>query len=311
MRSVRTITGDAAAAMFALGAASTDGTPIVVDNTPGAERLFILNADGDVVEVMSSVPYNLRVAQGLITGVSAVHKFGHAPDGMQTTATDLWSRADATPTQQIWVAPTQARVHAIVSSSTDDDGNPVGTGARTLRVWGLTSWTAAEVSEDITLNGTGAVNTANSYVIIHRMKVLTAGTTSINVGTITATAATDSSVTAVILPNDGQTQMAIYGVPSIQTLYLTQIIIGVNDNVAQTSVDISLLVNESPNVSPLNVRFTSKIEIQAQNSGSSSVDHVFDPLFAIPGPAIVKLQGLASAADMDTYGIFEGYLVTN
>lgn len=250
----------------------------------------------------------LNVASGGIPGVSIVNKFGRAPNGVQTTATDIWGRADATPTQQIWLAPTAARIHAIVSSSASDDGNPVGVGARTIRIWGLTSWSVAEVSEDITLDGTTPVNTANSYVMINRMKVLTSGATSINVGTITATAATDSTITAVILPGRGQTEQAIYGLPSTQSAYMINYHLSMNDPTAASRVDISLLVNENPNVQTTN--YLVKHSGHLSNQGSSAIDIPLQ-CAKYSGPAIIKLQGTGNAADLDVSASFDLYLKNN
>lgn len=308
-RQVRSLSGVPVAADFY----AIDGTPVVVNRTKGSEGIYILNDSDEIIELMSAIPFELRVPKGDVSGYGAVNKFGHAPSGAQTTATDIWDRADATPTQQIWVAPTQARVHAIASSSDVDGktGAPTSAGARTVQITGLTTWGTAESSETVTLDGTTPVNTANSYVIIHRMKVLTAGTTNINVGTITATAATDSSVTAAIRPSQGQTAMAIYGVPSTQKFYMTKLIASLNDNTAQTRLDMKLLVNESPDVSPLNVRFIDKSEFMIQNSGSSYVERSFEPYPAFAGPCIIKIQCVSSAADIDCYGAFDGYLVTN
>jgi hypothetical protein len=76
--------------------------------------------------------FALEVAKGNIPGHTSVNKYGHAKDGLQTTATDIWDRADAAATQQIWVAPTQARLHTISCvNSLDTSG---GTGANTVRV---------------------------------------------------------------------------------------------------------------------------------------------------------------------------------
>lgn len=244
----------------------------------------------------------LEIAAGRVTGKTAVNKYGRAPSGVQTSKTDIWDRADATPTQQIWTAPTQARVHNITSSSTSDDGDPTGTGARTIRVWGLTSWSTAETSEDITMDGTSNVATSNSYVIIHRMRVLTHGTAGPNVGIITATAQTDGTVTAQINAGVGQTNMAIYGIPSAQTAYMTYFECNAHEQSAPATavdVDFEMLVNYSPDVDETVAGFINKSNKGTRTTGSSDLARIYNPYFKIPGPAIVKFQGISSSADAD------------
>lgn len=258
--------------------------------------------------------FNLEVSKGNITGHTTVNKFGRAPTGVQTTATDIWDRATAAPLQSIWIAPTQARIHAIVSDDIDDSDsggvNPQSTGARTIRVYGLTGWGTAEVSEDIIMDGTTAVNTSNSYVIIHRMKVLTAGSSAINEGAITATAATDGTVTAQMNDNEGQTQMAIYGIPSTQTAYMTCFYGTVNkSSAAAGTVNFSLLVNEDANTDV--DLFIIKNTRGLQSTGQSSDEWCFKPHFKIAGPAIIKVQGRASANDIEASAGFDLILVTN
>lgn len=254
--------------------------------------------------------YALEVPKGEVDGMTSVNKFGRAPAGIQTTLTDVWDRANATPTQQIWVAPTQARLHNIKSSSASDDGDPVGVGARTVKIYGLTSWDEKEVSEIVILNGTTDVSTVNSYVIIHRMEVITSGATNINVGNITATAVTDGSVTAQINIGEGQTQMAIYGVPSVQTAYLAKYYFSFNKAGGATSfIDLSLMVNINPDVEL--TRFITKHTQGAQSNGSSNTGHEFEPYFKMVGPCIIKIQGIASAADIDGSAGFDMYLADN
>lgn len=248
-----------------------------------------------------AIPFDFLVAAGLIAGYKAENKFGQSTN-VDQTATDIWDRANATDDQAIWVAPTQARVHNIVSSDDGDVGG--GAGARTLRVYGLTDWDTVEQVEDITLNGTTNVPTVNAYVIIHRLEVLTKGATSSNIGLITATAVTDGTVTAQINVGEGQTQMAIYGLPSVQIAYMTQFWTGLNKSGGSPAgVDMRVLLNPEPNVQLTN--FITKHRDGLLNAGSSHFVHPFKPYKQFPGPCIIKMQGLGGANDLDISAGFD------
>lgn len=250
----------------------------------------------------------LDVSKGDLSNHSTLNKFGLAPTGVQTTATDIWDRADATPTQQTWTAPTQARAHTVKSSSASDDGSPAGVGARTIRVYGLTDWASGEDYEDITMDGTSTVTTTLSYVAINKMKVLTKGATNVNVGAITATAATDNTVTAAILAGEGETHMAIESIPSSQDLYLYNYYGSVNKaSGAAAHVNLSLKVNEEPDTELTN--FVTLNTRGLQSTGNSSDTWEFYPPLKVTGPAIVKVQGIASAADVEGSAGFSGILV--
>lgn len=256
--------------------------------------------------------FELEVAKGNISGHSAVNKFGRAPSGGQVTPTDVWDRADNTPTQQIWTAPTTARTHDVVSNDANDDGAPVGTGARTIKVSGLTGWGTNEVSENIIMNGTTNVPTGNAYVIIHRLEVLTKGASGPNVGVITATAQTDATVTAQINAGEGQTQMAIYGVPSTQVAYMMDYYLSISDASAVGSgegIMSNLLVNPEPD-SELTA-FLTKHSQGVAMPGTTLFRYEFEPPYKIPGPAIIKMQVTTETADVDTYAGFDLILVDN
>lgn len=255
--------------------------------------------------------YFSELSLGNVYGRKSVNKFGAAPNGLQTTITDVWDRADAVTTQQIWLAPTAARIHTIASSSAED--NTDQTGVDSVKIYYLPDWDTAETSEIITGNLTAGIAMNNAAVIIHRMKVIPQATTTGvggNIGTITATAATDLTITAAILPGNGQTEMAIYGVPSVQTALMhvwnAQV---AKAQASPVAADFRLRVNENPDVQTL--AFLRKDDMAVHSDGTSSREKPFCPPNIFPGPCIIKVQGIATTEDTDGDAGFDLELVDN
>ena len=257
--------------------------------------------------------YNLEVAKGNVTGAYVENKFGRNIEVDSAVTADVWDGGHTLASggvSLIWVAPTQARIHDIASSSADDDGDPVGVGARTVRIYGLKTWYLAETSEDIIMNGAVNAPTVNSYVIIHRIEVLTKGATSINVGIITATARTDNTITAQIRAGQGQTQMAIYGIPSGQVAFMSQFYLNANKAGGATAlIDSSLLMNPEPDAELLN--FQVKHTTGLMTAGTSAYSHTYDPPKTFTGPAIIKVQILSGTNSVDVSAGFDLILVDN
>lgn len=248
-----------------------------------------------------SVPA-LRMASGLIPLHRHVEKFGRSTNVDNGITTDIWDRANASNDQDIWVAPTVPRVHNLASTSASDALG--GVGANTVFVYGLASWGSDEVSELVIMNGTSNVATKRAYVIIYRMEVKQKGATSMNVGVITATAVSDATVTAQINATFGQTQMAIYGVPSTHTAFMVQLYASFNKSAGATgAIDVSLVVNTTPDQELTN--FTTKHTSGGITTGTSHFAHTFPTFKRINGPAILKMQAVGSANDLDVSAGFD------
>ena len=182
-------------------------------------------------------------------------------------------------------------------------------GANLVKVWGLKTWDTAETSETIMLQGTDAVNTVNSYVIIHRMKIVANGATNVNVGAVKATAASDATITAQINVGEGQTQMAIYGVPSTKKAYVKRLWGSTIDANAGSDVELKLLQNTCPNVQT--TQFITKRNFGLKGAGTSGENTYFEIPLAMDGPCILKIQGTGDNVDMDTSAEFDLILFDN
>ena len=252
----------------------------------------------------------LEASRGNILGVSTYNKFGRNTEIDAGVTADIWDGGHTGDVSLIWVAPTQARIHDIKSSSSDDDGNPVGDGARTIRIFGLKNWDTAESNEDIILNGTSNVATSNAYVLIHRMRVLTKGATNVNVGVITATAQSNNTITAQINAGKGQTQMCIYGIPSTQKVHMKRLYGNVNKaGGAAGLVDVTLLFNPEPDAEL--TRFLVRHTFGLQTVGTSALTISYSTPKILEGPGIIKIQVLSGTANMDVSAGFDLIIVDN
>ena len=300
-----------------LQAIKPDGTVTDIDATAGGNlktslEEFETTFYADPLPVADMM---LLIARGLRVGMSKVNKYGKATDGIQTTPTDVWDRADSDATQQIWLAPTAARIHTVASSSAADDGTPegAGVGAQAVRVWYLPDWDTKETFEDVVLNGLTGVAMLNAAVIIHRMKVIPVGVTyNINVGDICATAAVDGTITACVNAGEGQSQMAIYGIPSVQTGYMPNYDVNAHNTGNPSTVietEFTMMVNEHPDLNT--TTFLGKSNMGLIASGTTHVHKQYSPYKTIPGPAIIKFQAIATAADTEATAEFDLILVDN
>lgn len=145
-------------------------------------------------------------ALGQIPGRRTFLASGRNSD-VDTGPEDIWEGGGT------WVEPTTARTHNISSTSSSDSS--AGTGARTVMIYGLTSWSALDpVTEIVTMNGTTNVPTTNAYVNICSFRAITFGSSKTNAGIIRATAQVDNTVTSQMAIGAGQSLNAVCAVPA-------------------------------------------------------------------------------------------------
>ena len=254
---------------------------------------------------------NIAIAAGWVEGATSIEKFGQNEVVADNVTADVWD-GGATGGNLIWDAPT-ASTHTIASADAGDTAG--GAGARAVKVWGLKDWDTKEVSETVIMNTASPNSTVNSYVIIHRMRVTDNGDTSSNIGTITATADTGGVVTAQINPTKGQTHMAIWGLPSVQTAFLgvhCGSLIRASGGGSTGYLAINLAVNHDPANHP--TVFVRQSPIGLSLNGTSFYQKFFYVPKVIRGPAIIKMQVASKTSSLDVAAgfmcnVLENYLV--
>ena len=188
-----------------------------------------VNTTGSTTPSSAEIDFYLAVAKGDFTGYSNVSKFGYNPTVGSGNYESIWEGSNAYP----WMS-TDDQLE-VLSSDTDDTS--AGTGARTVELQGLdSSWNL--LTETVTMNGTSAVTTTGSFLRIFRAKVVTAGSSGRNEGTITIqdqdTSTTRALITNGVTDGNGQTLMAVYTIPAGKTGYVININVSSQKDQEQT-----------------------------------------------------------------------------
>lgn len=161
------------------------------------------------------------VALGKVPGVSRVSALGYNADvDTSTTPEDIW------PGGGLYPFKTAAGILEILSSSAND--TVAGTGCRTVLISGLDA-SYNVISETVSMNGTSAVQTVNSYLRVNSMRGdgnNSAGTS--NIGTITLRDTGAGTTRAIMEIGRGMSTAAVYTVPAGYTLVLYAVEISIN-----------------------------------------------------------------------------------
>ena len=193
---------------------SVDGSGVYLIDSDG-NNFGLLQTNNQIRTI--NTPYGYQISEGNITDHTAVRRFGHNPD-VGTAWETVSHIAD------LMYYPASVETLIVKSDDTDDDGDPGGTGARTIYVigldagWGLTN-------DTITLNGTTAVNFNVDMLRVRYLEVLTAGASGTNEGEITVYGADGTSKIASIYDGEGICHSATYSVPAGLTFYLKDIFV--------------------------------------------------------------------------------------
>jgi hypothetical protein len=234
--------------------------------------------------------YDDEVAAGNIDGLTPMLKYGFNPDA--DAAIELVS-----PVGNITV-PTAARVHNIVSTDALDTENTLVQGVDG-------AYNFATAGELVDTDGTTGNDTVGSYLFIHRMKY--AGETGAisNKGVVSATAAApDSTETARIAIDAGQTQVAMFLVPAtvngetVNCGLLKRFGGGVSRIGVTPEITLQLWVKE------FGEPWVRKEAIAFNTNQPTPPPFIYTPSFKVPPKAWVRLTTEISAANNEVWGEF-------
>jgi len=237
--------------------------------------------------------FPLRVGANRVSGIIPENKNG-LNTSIDVVTEDIWFEGG------VLSFLTNAETMLIASTSADDDGNPAGTGAHTIQIWGLDENYNPQ-TEIVVLNGTSNVSTLNSYLRLNRLRVLDVGSSRTNAGDISATASVSGTVQGTIGTGVGSTLKSQFTVPRGYTAYIKNLTVGTANN-DQVQLDLQTRTETGAWI----IRYRLNI-----------IDRSFYQNYEIPlsveEKSDIRVQGvkIAGAGTVSVSSNYEMYLIEN
>ncbi len=223
-------------------------------------------------EEWSAWDFNVRVAARRVEGVTSHTFYGNNPD-INGTLEDVWG------TGGVLQFLSSSETMDIVSTSTDDDGNPEGIGAHQMAIRGVDD-NYVPIAEIVTLDGTSVVVTTQSYLRVNRMIILSAGSNDSNAGDITATSTGSGTIQAEIKANNGVTTKSQLTIPVGQRLFVTSLSLG-TQNMDEVQINIQSRSEGGPWIVIYRTNIVSNSFIQ---------NFIYPP--SLPNKSDLRIQGI-------------------
>jgi hypothetical protein len=193
-------------------------------------------------------------------------------------------------------------------------GSSADTGAGVIHVEGLTDtgggvWEVA--TETIILNGQTEVAVTTTFVRLYRAFVLHAGSSGMNEGGISVAVVATSEVGCFITAGDGQTQQAIYTIPSGKTGYFMKGYVGVAGGGSPQVTTACVFTWRARINNGATGVFSIKGQVQVQTNSSPYWIYEYAVPVALPEKTDLLIRADSTSAEVAVVGAFDIVLVDN
>jgi len=230
-------------------------------------------------------PFNLQLARGQIENHKHVFKFGFNPDinGNEETIWDVGG---------IYAYPASA----VTMTATTTAGTPATDNGVKITIQGLDA-DYNEVSQEITLAGSGTATTTQTFLRVFRAFV-----SGSQEPTATVNITNDGTTYARVTLDDNQTLMAIWTVPAGYTAYILKGNLGTGTANNNQYIIARLVSRELGKV------FRTEAKVTIQN-GEIAVD--FEVPLSFPEKTDIEARALSSGANNQVFADFELIYIKN